>query len=554
MAQTTWYHLLSRITNSVKELGLRLSGLFLWCAQSDSRLTVVLFLIIVGANLLIYPSLGIRAEPWAETATNYLNFGLTDDFFANMARTDAGYLVLFPRLFAYLLTRADWTIYYFPFLVQAIAHVSIGIWAALSAHRGLNPFVASTRYRVFLALLIGLYPDYELHSYVNFVYFAFPLLLLSVFWDLRRFSLLGQAIILLVFPLLFSSKGLFIIFLPVLAIRLAFDIRLRRGTANYCYGMFSLAVLTWQLSVMLANSESSAALRLADFKVFFTEWLPYYVHLASGLFVRKPPVAIAFLLSVAVLSWMGLRLKFIFLSEGIYSRNIAFVALLIFLGTGMLFINFLASFKADYVARVSVHFWDVGRPELGRQYFGINLTVILLLLFFLGYSGPKLQKFFPLFALLFLLRCDYFRMIRREIYPAAEKSFSSWTYFRTRIRDPKAFIPVNPYPWHLVREGKVLVINVPKTKVGNYLVQWTGNAGTMVVTSDGGCRAIDFADFEGRTVSIDELARPTGAHSPVRQHRLFDMTRLPNNLQSLQISCRDGKGPDKLEIMLHILP
>ena len=523
-------------------------------AQSDARLAAVVFGLVILANYIVAPSLGIHAELWAETATNYLQYGLSDDFVANMRRTDAGYLVLFPRFVAFFLTRFDWTVALFPFLAQAAAHVSVAAFSALISHRRYNPFVTPEFHRFVLALLIGLYPGYELHTYVNFVYLAFPLLTLSALWDLRQFNTIERIATLCVLPLLIGSKGIYIIFLPIFLMRLVFDALKKRGWINLSFALLVVLVLFWQLKVMLEGSSGHGKFHLDAVWGFLSEWLPYYFHLAGALFFRRPPILLSIALDIAIITWFLWKLVRLYNSDGLFSKNMSLVGLLLYLGVGTLFINFVSVSIVPAIPKMSVHFWDVGDPQLERQYFPTNITMIFLLLFLFEGAGRILRKTFPFLLILLILRCDYLHLSKREFYPDPQQSFSNWQYFRHKLHDSLAFIPVNPYPWHMIRQGKVIQTEAIRADSGRYEVHWTGKASTLVLTFDTVCSGLNFSDLKGKPIQVTEISSPVSGADNLRRHRFFSTGVLPVDLQSLRVQCVNSATAGTLKVLIHVLP
>lgn len=534
-----------------RKVRLEAAGLIRVVAASEQHIFGLVFSIIFVVNFLAAPSEGYSAELWAEMGTNYLRYGMSDGFWSNIVRTDAGYLVLYPRLIAFLLSLSDWGVWNFPLLAQIVAHLSIAFFSAAVIFSKINPMQATVSFRLLLALVIGLYPGYELRTYVNFTYLAFPLITFSLFWDLRFFGKVMRWPLLLLVIILIASKGLFIIFLPLFVLRLTWDIRQWRGAANILFSGLVVMVLLWQLQVMLGNNTKVNTLSQFSLLHFLSEWLPYYFHLFSALFVRKPPVFIAFLLSLIVVFWVGVRFWKIVRVTGLFSEQSLFLATLLFLGSGMLFINYVVSLKEEFILPISVKFWDVGAPQMNRQYVGINLTVIILLLVLVQFSRHWLRQIVPLLVLLLAVRCEYFAFGKADLYARPEDSFSDWVAFRNSLQQPLSFIPVNPYPWYLINGGKVDLLRFEPTSAAN-VIRVLGRPLHLVATYAEGCRDIALTDGEGEKLHYSEISMQKNGHP--RKHRILTLKSANEKSGDIWISCKDSLAPRRLEVLLHYDP
>jgi hypothetical protein len=509
-------------------------------------------LVIFGHNFFTVPSLGYRAEPWAETVTNYLHHALQDGFFEALTRTDAGYLVLFPRFLAHCITRLDFGVLHFPFIAQLVSHIAIAGFSAIMISAKLNPFITSRPSRLLLALLVGLYPDYELRAFINFAYFAFPLLALAAFWDLRMFIGWTVWVAIPVVAMLAASKGLFIVFLPVFLLRILWDIWAKRGWRNLMFSSAIVLALLWQLKVMACSAAQRPDAMPFSLTKFLLEWVPYVFHLFSSLFLRRPPKFLGFLLSLGVLAWSLFGLRRMFVREENKWERLAFALLLLYLSGGMLFINYLASLREEVILKVSIRFFEVGAPVMGRQYFGINLSVMILLLLSAQYYGRQFKLVLPFLVIMLMLRCGYFRFFEIEIYPQREDSFSDWVIFRQEIFRQDYFIPVNPYPWYLAKNVDVRILKPEQSKPGRFAIADSARLRTLVLTFEKSCGKIQFLNSDGSEIAVEEIGSADATRE--RKHRIFDFSSVQPKGNIITFYCGETAETRRAEIIQVSVP
>ncbi len=207
-----------------------------------------------------YPTLSYHSELWAEQGTNYLYHAINSSFMVNLLATDAGYLVLIPRLIAYFAVKI-FPIYYFPYLTNLFGLIFVSFTISFINSCKFRSLISSDCYRFVISLILGyfLLPYHENLTYVNFSYHGLLLCSLLLFFPVNKLKFSLRIALSLFIALLCLNKFHYVIFFPIYFVITITGVRKKRP--NSLFYLPSLVAFVIQILNILSISASDSMIQ-----------------------------------------------------------------------------------------------------------------------------------------------------------------------------------------------------------------------------------------------------------------------------------------------------
>lgn len=408
---------------------------------------VLTFLAILLINIIAYPSFSYNAEIYAETGINYLFYAQEAGFLENIRQTDSGYLVILPRIIALAIYHIFGINPYLPYIFQGVSLIFIALFSSFLVLKVYSPIIRSDSLRIILALCVGLYPNYSLRAFINFVYFALPALILLLFLSFKGFSVKKLIIITTLSAACAMSKAYFVVLLPILLFWMLIAIK-NKDQLKIIFSMILCSALLIQASVLFSSSQNYASRPSVDFFDFAFYWLPYLFHIFALFSIPKQIFNdLTFFISLIINLW--------FLVKIIQERNrfllLVFLSLWAF-AAGCLAMNYLST-ASGIVIPIKTSYFDVPRRVRSQQFLGVEFGAFIMLFLIAQTFHRKLVSY--VFLSFFLLGAvKPFNLKHEE--NLAYKSFGNWKAYHSLMKNERYFIPINPYPWAIKKKSKVI--------------------------------------------------------------------------------------------------
>ena len=422
---------------------------------------VLTFLAILLMNIISYPSLSYNAEIYAETGTNYLFYAQEAGFLENIRQTDSGYLVILPRMIALAIYHTFGINPYLPYIFQGVSLIFIALFSSFLVLKIYSPIIRSDSLRIILALCVGLYPNYSLRAFINFVYFAFPALILLLFLSFKGFSVKKLIMITALSAACVMSKAYFVVLLPILLFWMLIAIK-NKDKLKIIFSMIVCSALLIQASVLFSSSQNYASKPSVDLFNFALNWLPYLFHIFALFSIPKTIFNdLTFFISLVINLW--------FLVKIIQNRNrfllLVFLSLWAFAG-GWLAMNYLST-ASGIVLSIKTSYFDVPGRVMSQQFLGLEFGAFIMLFLIAQTFNRKFVSY--VFLSLFLIEAVKPFSLKHDENPPY-KSFGNWRAYHSLMKNERYFIPINPYPWAIKKNSKV-VYNEAKSE--NLPLQFT---------------------------------------------------------------------------------
>lgn len=427
--------------------------------QNINPFFYISFFIIFISIYFKFPSLSYSAEIWAETGTNFLDNALKNDFFDALTIPEFGYLPLFQRVISLFVVKVLGLVLSYPYVIQIITLTLISFYSSIFNLKIFRDIISSDVLRFILSLAIGLGPDYDDYSFINFPYFGFTLCLTVLFINLNKLSIRWTLIFLFFSAIIICSKGVFIIFVPLYFCAFILHLYFGNKRAIFFYGTLVFASMV-QLMYMLmhlsptgpGNGDKVPLPELIN-HVLYSIWNTFN----SLFFFQKYPSEIGvpgfnilyFILLIVLISWVGIK----FFKKG-KKMPLLFFLTTIYLAGASIFLMLLLNKVWFWEDRFTIN-WDfyVKVPLMRWTYFAVigtflSLAEILYLVLPIKEIAVTLSAWFCLqsFIVPFMEFRDHF----------AENSNSNWEAYKNMLHLPAYYIPVNPgFPWAITKNTDV---------------------------------------------------------------------------------------------------
>ena len=187
--------------------------------KNNKKLYVFVSLMIFFMINVKVPIVSFHAEPYVETLTNFLIYGIQKNFIQNLLIPDVGYLPLFTRIIGLFIIKIfgfnlKWTV----FLMQNIGILLITFSASLFITNKFKKY-GNFLFRMCVSIILGggvtLTSSVEGYYFFNFVYYGFVTLVFFSLINFSRLKKINYLMILLLTFLIITSKSHYIILFPI---------------------------------------------------------------------------------------------------------------------------------------------------------------------------------------------------------------------------------------------------------------------------------------------------------------------------------------------------
>lgn len=432
-------------------------------------------LISFSIKFLLFPSLSLRPEVFAESGTNFFFHAYSSDLWTNITAVDAGYLPWTQRIISLLVVNVFKIVHFYPNITQWIALLSIATLCSLITLPIFRKIISSDVCRFLIAISLSMVSDYELNTFINFIYFGAIFLFLMLFIDKEKISV-GKVIILAIIAgIILCSKGAFIIFLPIYGLALIVDI-LKKQTNSVEFYLISVFFGVLQLAVMTGNMaamNSQSFLSISTYFYFLIKSAYYlvltYRHVLIGSILSDKHINLLFIL-IVVLLYFGLRKIFIYKQYLLFrffvlGNILAFFSLFLTMYLTSNTIRFympsisfaISSPVAENVSTTTKGgvFGDKHFANLRNMYISNTLVFLVSLAVILNLIEDKKTKVMVLLAILYTSGA-FAQVSVGEPYPSRTQSISQWHDYSNLLKEDSYCIPINPYPFTLTKNCQIL--------------------------------------------------------------------------------------------------
>lgn len=432
----------------------------------------ITWILIVCLKFLQFPSLTVRPEMFAENATNFFINAYTKDLLHNLVSLDAGYLPLIQRIIAVVLVKVFHTVTLYPLVTQWIAIAFIATFCSFFILSEFRKLIASDLARAFIALSLSMVSDYEINTFINFIYFGGIYLLLMIFINKEKLSLWLVSLLGIGAGLVFCSKGVYVVFLPLYLTALCYSLFKKKKhslvfyASSFIFGSLQAVILLNQF-VHTSHTKTSGVVTYGIYGVKTLYYLLLtYRHVLLGAFTSDKGYILSLIL-IMVLIILGIRCLIhnkntylikvfiignllacfsLYLTIVLTNTNISFISSLPQIRTNTPSIQNESEKKtvSDYSRNESSVLLNKHYANLRNMFFS-NMSIYFVSLILLLAIVPKRR--YQLLVLGFILYSSgsFGQVNVEEHYPSNTDSYSQWKIFSPLLKNENYCIPINPY-------------------------------------------------------------------------------------------------------------
>ncbi|MBI5207394.1 MAG: hypothetical protein HY934_06335 [Candidatus Firestonebacteria bacterium] len=430
----------------------------------DSKINylfILSFFIILSIAIIKLPSLSTQTEVYAEAGTNFFANAYTNDVWTNLTAHDAGYLPLFQRIISLIVLKVFGITKNFPYVVQFISLFFIAFFSSIINLRSFRSLIESDAIRFIAGITIGLYPSYEVFTFVNYGYFGASFILFMMYYDKENLKLSIYIPILILNFLLFVVKPHFLVFVPFYIFLLIYSIT-KKQIKNIMYYASGIISAILQYITLKSNSNSVWKVNMDStpeiFKMLFsfsTKAFYYYVHHYVTIFFKYFVIIYNALGASEIVVFACIFFIFAFVLYLLIKTyrdkkiQIFYFAMLC---------NILA-FGGILLAVISVAY--LPNPDWGtfvfivfKRHFVFSFIFIYLGLVALIHNSLKNKKI--QFAMIIYISFQFtaFGLALKDQFHPKRVSYSQWEIYKNLLDYPDYYIPVNPcYSWAISKDA-----------------------------------------------------------------------------------------------------
>jgi hypothetical protein len=433
-------------------------------------------LLIIGIKFLLFPSLTIHPEVFAESGTNFFYNAYFKDIFTNITTVDAGYLPWIQRFIAVITIKVFHQIVLYPYITQWSGIICISLFCSLFTLPVFRRLIASDIIRFFIAIGISMVSDYELNTFINFIYFGAIYLLLITFVNKEKINKYMIGLLALIAGLIICSKGYFIVFLPTYGLLMLYHGKNKEYKSFFFY-LLTLIIGSLQVWTMYLNSSHVSQSHSSLILIVYIVKTVYYViltyrHVLFGSFNTDKRVFFSIVLVLVSLIYGICQmvrkkqhdiLKFIVICNFIAFCSLFLTVVLTRSNTAPVTQHITSvsqihtNTNSTTKQKVNTTLEDTGNKSVFfvKHYVNLRNMFISNLLLFLASLVIILNIFvktkYQLFALFFLLYASgtFGQISVEEPYTKPAQSYSQWRIYNQLVKKPSFCIPLNHYSFVL---------------------------------------------------------------------------------------------------------
>jgi hypothetical protein len=387
---------------------------------------------------------------------------LYSSYWQNIWATDAGYLPWFQRLISVLTVKVFNGVEQFALVTQISAMFFIAFFASIINFTVFRKIFPSDLLRFILGISIAFIPDYEVHAFINFIYFGIVPALLFLFINkekMNRFIFWISAVFL---TLVMMSKPHFLSFAPLLVIIgwYAYQKKQKRTLAFSILVLtsFLLQIISLKLNPSVWDKDASLAEMIGQVAY---SWLSMYKHVFLGdyMFTSLPSFILFLILLITAL--------FLFVKNQLAKKD---KTILYF----FLVCNYIACITVIMTIVTAKEIFPPEMPIWGmpndRHFIFTNISVLLAGIVVLQTFVKKKPILLSVVALLLLNSSAFTFFYDKKVptvtnraeafqpnstidpYQDPKRSYSQWKLYSPMLQNERYCIPINPYPFLLSKE------------------------------------------------------------------------------------------------------
>lgn len=418
------------------------------------------FLFTILITCLKYPSLTTSAEMWAEAATNYFNNAQTKGWIDNIKILDAGYLPLFPRLIALFLVKILSINSQFAIISQVISTLFLAIFIAFINLNEFRALIRSDflRFMVSVSFGMGLFLDYELHTFINFSYLGIFPCFLMLFYKIENLKKPTLVIATLFTVIIVLSKAFFILLLPFYLILFGLNFFYKRNLKSIIYYGTALMATFIQFIIVVTNratwvskpAEEATNTGFYNLVLIVKMTMIYYIKILYSFIFKLSNSNDSKILFVLLLLFTIVAILYFYYIRKKINKNV----LCFFIATQIIAITaLLLSMTLPYVRLALVWDKDFSVPNTRSFLFSNVLIFIGVLVFSLYFLKNRITQIIIGALLIFLYSLNGYSS--KDPYFYGNMSFSHWSNTYPMFKSSKGCAPINPYPWILCNDMSI---------------------------------------------------------------------------------------------------
>lgn len=519
-----------------------------------------------------FPTLSIHAEMFAENGTSLFfhayNSSLRDNVFV-IKQYD--YLFWFPRLIAVIAVKLFGIIKLYPHVTQWSGILLTAIFYSSFCLKVCKKILPSDFCRFFISVMLGVgtLGSFELYAFINFPYHGMFLLILLTYINLNQLRRSLYIFYTISGALIVTSKPQMIAFLPIYGVLCLRTIYLykkqkipsfiylfkdRRTIFNFTITIFLIFQLTF---TYIANtfvyrytsslSNTSWIELLVDSS---QQYLKLYIHLfySRSILVHTQNEFLIYFVTFVLICVL-----FVYAIRTLIKRRTQHWPKIFILCNILAFINaFLLTYGKNH-SPSGIDWNAIYFPFQNRWMYlsliGIFLGGAVLTSHF--FKRKIVQSGIIVFFMIYTIRIHYpWHQFQNEHFREVSHSYSQWNLYYPLVRQKDYCIPLNPYPWHLLKNCKILGEKQSTTSGKIQLLQSEQNWNIRsVIVFQGGNRITNPTQL----VAYDEKKQEVGRakqitklgysyqyflfHTKVKAHH-FDLLNEKNEPVSIKVQAR----------------
>jgi len=429
---------------------------------------ILSFVVILAYIFFRFPSISYNAEVYAETGWLFFVNARSNGAWDNIVQVEVGYIPFIQSLLAVIVVKLLRVVDTYPYFVQGLSAAFIAFFCSFLNLRTFRSVIEDDLVRFFLGITLafGILTEFEVYTFINFIYFGLVYSILIIYVDKEKLSWPLYSLAVLLSILVNTSKPHFMFFIPVYGLLAAITLSRKQFKSAGLY-VATIFVMAYEVVVILRYSQGwitqqySLASMLND--MFFYYMQSWQEIVFKNLFPSANVIVFALLIAfqagaVYVLYRRGDK------------KGLFFFALCCATAIGSLYLTIKtgAWFKHD------IRFGDYLLVPHNRHFFFPKTAIYLGLIAVLVRLFPRRAVHASLVALIMLPyallpikiydsyydfpelhnpppKVGFFPSAAFDPYPERWMSSSQWGLYKGFINDPDYAIPVNPYPQKMLK-------------------------------------------------------------------------------------------------------
>ena len=416
-------------------------------AAEKSRINlyfVLAILIIIVSVTVKYPLLSFRAEMYAETGTDLFMNARNNSFLNTLLIAHTGYLALLQRIIAALAVKVLHLSANYPLFMQSFSIFFIAVCAASINLKIFKTIISNDFLRFVLSLSCGLIPNYEIYTFINFIYMAVtPLLFLMLLQSGNpKTAWFYTALFYAALIVCILSKPFFLTLLPFVYIVVFLNFNRNKSVLLWVVPL--TAAVFFQLIFMKMHREQwnsdqrflSISYLWGRFKIiifyYYNCWRTLFLNGAFPYLPGKFAAAALFFSSVFMFARMLIKRRFEVCRDFLLCQICALAALA------------LLAFTVKDASQYAIF------PVAFFRWYIFPKLMIFISLFLLVY-----RSFFPVLGYLLTLLPFFFTIsgfFSGSDFPVERNHYFPWKKYHHLLRQDKFYIPILPAGWAINRK------------------------------------------------------------------------------------------------------